>query len=234
MRSEEGQWSSINRLLHHIFDYRNTAGEPLYEFALDYLQLLYTQPARRLPALCLIGKERGAGKTTFLALLRTIFTDNMRILDSERISSPFTGAWAGKLIVAVDETHFDTGRTTVARRLKMIADSPTVPLEVKGKSTKEVPNFSKLIVCSNDESGFMKIGIEEIRYCMIKVPAIPYGDNDPHIAAKMESEIPAFLCFLKNRQLYYEEKSRLYFDEKVYDTPALDTIRNNAQEGGEL
>lgn len=230
-KPEKGQWNSINRLLHHIFDYRNTGGESLYEFALDYLQLLYMQPTRHLPILCLISKERGTGKTTFLTLLRAIFIENMRILDSERISSQFTESWVGKLIVAVDESLIDTDKPTVTNRLKMIATNPTMPLEAKGKNAKEVPNFSKLIMCSNDESNFMKIDIEENRYCIIKVPAIPDGDNDPHIAEKMEAEIPAFLYFLKNRQLYYEEKSRLYFDEKVYDTPALDKIKRRTENG---
>ena len=41
-KPEKGQWNSINKLLHHIFDYRNASGESLYEFALDYLQLIYT------------------------------------------------------------------------------------------------------------------------------------------------------------------------------------------------
>ena len=81
----------------------------------------------------------------------------MRILDSERISSHFTSPWAGKLIVAVDESLIDTDKPTVTNRLKMIATNPTIPLEGKGKDAKEVPNISKLIMCSNDESNFMKI-----------------------------------------------------------------------------
>lgn len=230
-KPEKGQWNSINKLLHHIFDYRNTGGESLYEFALDYLQLLYTQPARHLPIIALVSKERGTGKTTFLTLLHAIFSENMRTLDSSRISSDFTDVWAGKLIVAVDESQIDTDKPIVANRLKMIATNPTIPLEAKGKSAKEVPNFSKLLMCANDETSFMKIDIEENRYCIIKVPVIPEGECDPHMDTKMESEIPAFLYFLKNRQLYYEEKSRLYFDEKVYDTPALDKIKRRTENG---
>ena len=51
------------------------------------------------------------------------------------------------------------------------------------------------------------------------------------MADKMAEEIPAFLYFLKNRQLYYPEKSRLYFDEKIYDTPALDKIKRRTENG---
>lgn len=41
----------------------------------------------------------------------------------------------------------------------------------------------------------------------------------------LESEIPAFLFLLKNRQLVYPKKSRLWFDPKVYETEALTKIR---------
>lgn len=227
----QGSWHSINKLLHHLFDYKNSAGDSLYEFALDYLQILYLYPVQKLPILCLISKERGTGKTTFLNLLRAIFVENMRILDSERISSKFNGAWAGKLIVAVDESLIDTDKPTVTNRIKMIATNPTIPLEEKGSEAREVPNFSKLIMCSNDESNFIKIDIEENRYCIIKVPAIPQSENNPHMLEIMKEEIPAFLFFLKNRTLYYQERSRLWFAEDVYNTPALEKIKERTENG---
>ena len=219
----QGEWTNINKLLHHIFDYKNNAGDSLYEFALDYLQLLYTEPAQKLPIICLISKTRGTGKSTFLDLLRAIYIENMRILDSERISSKFNGEWAGKLIVAVDESLIDTDKPTVLNRLKMIATNSTIPFEEKGCTAREVPNFSKLIMCSNDENNFIKMESEENRYCIIKVPKIE-GRSDTHLVRKMKSEIPAFLYFLKNRQLYYQEGGRLYFEENIYRTPALSNI----------
>lgn len=89
---KEGDWRTINKLLHHIFDYKNLDGEPMYEFALDYIQLLYTQPTKHLPILCLMSTERGTGKTTFLEMLKATFVENMRILDSARLTSNFNGS----------------------------------------------------------------------------------------------------------------------------------------------
>lgn len=219
----QGDWKTINKLIHHIFDYKNNAGDSLYEFALDYLQILYSQPSQKLPIICLISKERGTGKSTFLDLLRAIFVENMRILDSERISSKFNGAWAGKLIVAVDESLIDTDKPTVLNRIKMIATNTTIPFEEKGCEAREVPNFSKLIMCSNDENNFIKMEAEENRYCIIKVPVID-GKKNPHLLDIMKGEIPAFLYFLQHRQLYYPEGGRLYFEESIFRTPALSHI----------
>lgn len=220
-----GEWRTINTLLHHIFDYQNTKGQSFYEMALDYLQMIYCSPTQHLPILCLVSREQATGKTTFLNLLRAIFKENMRILDSERISSKFNGSWAGKLVIGVDESFIDTDKPTVVNRLKMIATNSTIPLEKKGKEAGEVPNFAKLIMCSNDETNFLKIEIEDTRYWIIRVASINPEERDPHMAERMEAEIPAFLYFLKNRTLYYAEKTRLWFDPDDYRTDALVKIQ---------
>lgn len=226
---EEGSWQTINKLLHHIFNYTNLKGESLYEFGLDYLQLLYTQPLKHLPILCLVSKERGTGKSTFLDLLKSIFADNMRILDSSRLMSPYNGHWAGKLVVAVDESFINMDdKNGAGNKLKMIATNATIPFEEKHKNAGEIPNISKLIMCSNDEFNFVKIDKEENRYCIIKVEPFT-GDTDPHMVKKMLEEIPAFLYFLKHRQLYYPERSRLWFDERLFETEALLKIQSRTE-----
>lgn len=224
---KEGEWRSINMFLHHIFDYKNLKGQPMYEMALDYLQMIYLHPAQHLPILCLVSKERETGKTTFLNLLHSIFGENMRSLDSERISSQFNGNWAGKLIVGVDESFIDTDKPTVVNRLKMIATNRTIPIERKGHDASEVANFAKLILCSNDVANMLKIESEETRYWVIEVGTI--REKDPHMAERMEAEIPAFLHYLKHRTLFYAERTRLWFDSDDYATEALARIQERTQ-----
>jgi hypothetical protein len=220
-----GEWRTINMLLHHIFDYPTLKGQTCYEMALDYLQMIYLHPMQHLPILCLVSREQATGKTTFLNLLRAIFKENMRILDSERISSKFNGSWAGKLIIGVDESFIDTDKPTVVNRLKMIATNSSIPIEKKGKEAGEVPNFAKLIMCSNDETNFLKIEIEDTRYWIIRVKGIDPDKRDPHMAERMEAEIPAFLWYLKHRTMFYAERTRLWFDSEDYATEALKKIQ---------
>ena len=222
---KEGEWRTINTLLHHIFDYKTLKGQTCYEMALDYLQMIYLHPTQHLPILCLVSREQATGKTTFLNLLRSIFKENMRILDSERISSKFNGSWAGKLIIGVDESFIDTDKPTVVNRLKMIATNSSIPIEKKGKEAGEVPNFAKLIMCSNDETNFLKIEIEDTRYWIIRVKGIDPSARDPHMAERMEAEIPAFLHYLKHRTMFYTERTRLWFDSEDYATEALKKIQ---------
>ena len=113
----------------------------------------------------------------------------------------------------------------------MIATNETIPSEAKGKDSDEIPNFSKLILCSNDEYNFVRIDWEENRYAIIKVGSIPESELNPHMRDSLREEIPAFLWFLKNRQLYYKEKSRLYFEERVFMTPQLEMIQARTEGG---
>jgi len=230
-RPAAGDWKTVNRLIHHIFDYRNCAGVSMYEMALDYIQLIYQRPAQHLPILCLVSQEQATGKTTFLEFLKAIFSENMRILDSKRLSGNFNSHWAGKLIVATDEAFLDTEKKEVSNTLKMIATNETVPMESKGPNAVEVSNFAKLIMCSNDEKNFARIEAEDTRYWVIQVKSIPRDERDPHMKKKLIAEIPAFLDFLSHRQLYYQEKTRLWFEVEDYDTPAHRAVQERTELG---
>lgn len=223
-----GEWPNIEKLLHHIFDYANTSQTPLYDFILDWLKLTYESPKQHLPVLCLVSAENKTGKTTFLNLLKDIFCGNMKILDSDRISSQFNDSWAGSLIVAVDESLIDLEKINVKNKIKMIATNDFIPVEAKGRDSSLIENFSKLIMCSNDEANFMRIDIEENRYCVVKVQSLQ-GNEDPFLCQKMRAEIPAFLHFLKNREYTYQHETRLYFNEKIYETPQLLAVKERTK-----
>ena len=58
---------------------------------------------------------------------------------------------------------------------------------------------------------------------MIKVSPFE-GAEDTEIEEKMKDEIPAFLHYLKNRELHYPKTGRLYFDDNLFRTPALNAV----------
>lgn len=219
-RPVEGEWLTIEKFLHHLFDYKNTQGKPLFELFLDWIQIVYTNPTQQLPCICLVSKERETGKTTFLDLMHLIFSENFRVLDSERIGNRFNESWAGKLVIGVDESLIDPeNKGTVANTLKTLITNKTINSEGKGTANKPIANYAKLVMCSNDETNFIKIESEENRYMVVKVPTLQ--EKDPDLLNKMKSEIPAFLFFLKNRKLHHERKDRLWFDPVEFETEAL-------------
>jgi hypothetical protein len=89
----QGEWKNIEGFIKHIF-------QEQYEMALDYIQIMYTKPYQKLPVLCLVSKEEGTGKSTFLKLLYMIFQNNMTFVSPDDIMGQWTSHWVSKLIVA--------------------------------------------------------------------------------------------------------------------------------------
>jgi hypothetical protein len=216
----EGEWKKTEAFLKHIANQKNTSGQSMYPFLLDYLTLLLTKPTQMLPVLCLVSKERNTGKSTLLKMLRLIFKENMTILGNEQFQGKFTKHYITKLIIALDEGFIPIEQKVVKERIKNLATSDRQFLEGKGKDPFEIDYFGKLILCSNDERNFMQIDTGENRFAVLKI-SMPLID-DPNLLEALKAEIPAFLYFLFNRPLHYkEQKSRFHFDATVYETPAL-------------
>jgi len=223
-----GEWPTIKSLLKHIFSSTNTAGECLYEFGLDWIQISFFNPRRRLPVLCPVSNERNTGKTKFLEFLRLIFKENSAILDNERFTGKFTSHFVDKLIVALDEGFIPMEQKLMKERIKNFSTGSTVWSEGKGKESYELDNFMHLIMCSNDESNFMQIDEGENRFCVLKIPTLAL--DKPNIIAECETEVPAFLHFLSTRDLKYPiEQSRFSFNCKVYETEALRAVMERTE-----
>ena len=228
----EGDWPTIEIFLRHIADTENLKGEPLYPFLLDWLQICYTNPTQRLPVLCLVSRERGTGKTTFLEFLRLLFQENSTILDNQRFTGQFTSHYSTKLIIALDEGFIPMEQKIMKERIKNLSTGKTQWLEAKGRNAQEIDYFGKLILCSNDESNFMQIDDGENRFAVIKVK--PLKHDNPTLINDIEKEIPAFIYHLRNRTLHNaHHASRLWFHPDVYITQAMKDVNDRTKSRNE-
>ena len=216
---KKGRCDTTLNFIRHIF------GDQ-YELGLDYLQLIYTQPLQRLPVLCLVSEQRETGKTTFLNLLKTIYGNNMTFNTNDDFRSTFNSDWVSKLIIAIDEVLLD--KREDSERIKNLSTASTYKSEAKGKDRFEVEYFGKIILCSNNESDFMVIGLQETRYWVLKINPLP--GKDPAFLQKLESEIPHFLFFLFNRKLSTQRKSRMWFTAEQIFTEALQKSQGRKRE----
>lgn len=209
----EGQIINTLEFLSHIF------GEQL-ELGLDYLQLIYLKPTQILPILCLVSKERSTGKSTFLKWLKEIFEYNLTFLTNSDFTSNFNSDWSSKLLICIDEVLFKTDELT--ERIKYLSTTNTHKTEAKGKDKKEASFFGKFILCSNNETSFIKIDADEIRFWIIKVNR--YKKEDVNFLKKLTDEIPAFLHFLTTRKLSTDNQSRMWFTPEQIKTAALQKL----------
>ncbi len=224
-KPEEGEWEHIHELLNHIFGEDNSMH---YQMALDYLQLLYLKPQQILPVICLVSKESGTGKTSFLNLLKYMFEGNCVIGGNDLITTNFNSAMAGKLVIGIDETTLGDNQT-ITEKIKMLATSEKVLIEAKGKDKIEMDNFAKFVLCSNSERRFIYTSKEEIRFWVMKVKPIPKEKLVPQISLYLEQEVPAFVAYLSSREMYVKEfESRMWFAPERLETEALSALKNAA------
>lgn len=211
---EPGSCEKSLAFMKHIF------GEH-YELGLDYLYLLYAKPRQILPVLCLVSEQRSTGKTTFLNWLTAIFGRNATINRNEDFESQFNSGWAGKLIIAVDETFID--RKKIYERIKSLSTGKTMKVEAKGQDSIDAEFFGKVILCSNNEDSFIPVDSAEIRFWIRKLK--PFENENPHLLMNnLIPEIPAFLQFLLDRTVSTPQKTRMWFTSSDIQTDALVNI----------
>lgn len=214
----EGNIDNTLKFVKHIF------GEQ-YELGLDYLQLLLQHPTQKLPILCLVSRDRDTGKSTFVFWLKEIFGGNATVNTNQDFESNFNADWSSKLLIMVEETLLE--KKEIGERLKYLSTTRYAKTEAKGKDKFESEFFGKFILCSNNEDSFIRIDREETRYWVRKVPTV---ERDPNFMDKLKAEIPAFLHFLNNRKLTTSQKTRLWFDEKLYETKELENLKMNSRD----
>lgn len=207
---DDGSIKNSLAFVKHIF-------EDQYELGLDYLQLLFLKPTQIGPILCLVSKERGTGKSTWIKWLKAIFGLNMTYIKGDAFASQFNADWASKLLIAVDEVFFD--KKEITERLKYLSTTDKDKIEEKGKDRVEIEFFGKFILCSNNEENFILIDSDEIRFWVRKIK--PFKTEDTEFLSKLIKEIPSFLHFLSKREFSTQKKTRMWFTPEQIKTKAL-------------
>lgn len=199
------------KMIRHIF------GEKL-DVGLDYLQLLYTRPAQNLPVLCLVSAERNTGKSTFGQWLLDIYGHNGVKLGNGDLANDFNAFYIQKLLIVIDETSID--KRIVSESVKrMSTEQGEIVVNAKGINQSTSEFIGKFVFISNLEENFMHIGKGENRYLVLKIP--PLESDNPTFLQDLKAEIPAFLGYIKSRELVHHKKTRMWFDFEEIKTDQL-------------
>lgn len=218
---EKGNWPTIDTYLKHLFQ---NAYQDKYDLMLDYFALSYRDPNQKLPIVVLASRERETGKSTLLWLLTEMYGENAAVIGNDELTDKYNDDYASKLFIGVDEGFID--KKHVLEKIKSWSTSPYINLSTKFKSRQRISFFAKLIITTNDETDFIKIDGEETRFLVCKVPALAAEDKDPDLLDKMKEEIPAFLYFLKHRELKYPKVTRHWFAVDALETDALKKLKS--------
>ena len=232
-KPEQGDWKTIDKLLHQITKTYPEEQFHYYEMLLDWITLTYYKPLQFLPIIMLVSKDRGTGKTSFLNLLKYIYGHNAVIGGNDLIVSKFNSLLAGKLIVGVDESCLGDNKE-VGESLKYMSTAKTIHVEMKGKDKKEMPAFCKFVLASNEVRKGIFIAKDEIRFWVMRLT--PWADDayDTGFDDRIEGEVPAFLYYLQDRyyhgKMFIQEKEhRMWFDPKRLVNEDLTTMMSGTQ-----
>jgi len=195
---------------------------------LDYATVEFMKPLQSLPAQVLYSQENITGKSTLL--LHKLFTygKNGAIIDRNTFADKFNGMTVGKNFIGIDEGKLQ-GQEGVDK-IKNLITSPTIPYRAMRQEAREVSNFGKYYIATNDPY-FGKIDKEDTRFWVINPKKIKY-EFDPEFEHKLKQEMPYWLGFLRYRWDHRHDENvsgimkmntpekidRLWFPFKSYKT----------------
>ena len=223
-----GEWPTIEKLLRKVFQ---GVGEDQYEIGLDYLQLLWTKPKQKLRILVVASKSREAGKDTFLEFVRAMFSPaNSTIITAPDFELPYNSHYASKHVIMINEVKFNTMNKQIRDKIKNYATQEKVHINGKNDRITEIDYWGHLIMATNHINDFVEMDEEETRYWVREMPALTAGDKDPKFMDKVEAEIPHFIDFLLNRELYRKEKAgRFWHTDEECATAATQNVKKNSR-----
>lgn len=223
---------NIATLFRHIFDNgKNVLGDDFLQIAWDWIVIMYLHPKERLPAIGLVSKEEGTGKSTLLNVIAKFFGYNATKIDSSRIAAKFNALMGGKVLVYCEETKDDRGQ--MENILKDLITGFEAIIEKKFGDAEVVPTFCKFLFASNHPDTFMKIGSKSTRFFVNEIKQIP---NDKKIANFEElcyMEIPYMAWFLQKRGIMVPYEDRLWFRPERYENEALLRLRQSSKDNVE-
>lgn len=211
--AKQGDCYTILGFIKHIF------GEK-YELGLDYLQILYTMPKHPLPVLVLVSKEQGTGKSMFTNLLKALLGNCVTKIGSNDVKQDFNDFVKSLVVVFEEFTNGDKDFYNIIK--KYSTEQSSVRVNEKFQRPYEVYVYLKFVMTSNDEDDFLKICINDSRFCVLKVPIPPH--KNPSLNDVIIDEIPAFMYFLENRQIKNPRRDRLWFTPEQFDSEAKQKV----------
>ncbi len=214
----------------NIWDENFIIGCP-FAIMIDWMTIMIQNPLQKLPVPCLLSRENGTGKTTFMQVIEALLEDNGIILSNEEFSAGFNGHFATKTFIGLDEAMVD--KEVEKEKLKQFVTAKKVLLHLKGQERKKVDFFAKFVFCTNRED-FMRVQTEESRWYIMKVFPFDKANQKANILDDfLIPELSALLYYLQNRTVFHKKISRTWFDEEHYKTEAFYSLVNETKYSAE-
>jgi len=200
VKPRQGVW---HRMHDHILKIICRGDARLATWLLDYIADIFQNPDRKRSTCVVLVGPPGTGKSKLLEWIRWLVARAGLKLDrSSQLIGRFNAHLEGKLVIAVEETAFTSGRIEAAV-LKDLISSPTLTVEEKFGGIRECENKARIFVCTNDRHA---VAVEpgDRRYLVLEVS--PERARDHQYFRALDDEMAsggdaAMLYDLLNRKI---------------------------------
>lgn len=223
--AEKGEYGLIIDFFKHIFSTKEITHPisgvkiPAWELGLDYIQLMLTNPVQALPVICLYSPENNTGKSTLGKLVQHIFGDNVIQISNSDLESDFNETYSDKLLAICEETLLERKRDV--ERIKALSTSDKILVNPKGQRQFTIDFFCKFWFFSNNRR-MIYVTRHDERFWIIKVSKSKV--DNPNLLDQMKAQVPAFVSFLKNRNLVTQKESRMWFYPALIKTDTFEEV----------
>lgn len=157
------------RLIEHIFENICAADKACYDYLLKWMARVVQQPrTRSMVSPVLLSRERGVGKSVFTDFFGAIFEPHRcTVADIGSLTGKFNSHLATSLLVVAEEA-FDLRDRRHESVLKELITGTSIGIERKGVDRIEMPNYTHLIMTSNNER-VVPAGDFERRFFVLRV-----------------------------------------------------------------
>jgi hypothetical protein len=178
--------------------------EDLYHYVLDWMADAIQNPSKRPGVALAIKGKQGVGKGVFASTFLSLFGPHgIQVTQSSHLVGNFNAHLRDKLLVFADEA-FWAGDKKSEGVLKALITEDTLAIEMKGVDVQTSPNFTRLILASNNE-WLIPASADQRRFVVLEAGVARQQDSAyfKAIADQMENGgRQALMKFLMDRDLY--------------------------------
>lgn len=221
------QGGKFDTYLDHIFRNICQSNESYYNWIIDWLADLIQKPYRKPGTAIVLRGEMGTGKGAFAKHLGKLFAKHyLPILHGGQLTGRFNHHLSDKVFVFVDESGWSHDKYGAGILRGMITESH-IAIEMKGKDTITLENYSRFVIAANDQWVVPASMQDERRFACFDMGN--ENKQDKAFFAKIDNEMnnggyEALLHFLMNHQ--YDEavtrtipQTEALKDQKLHSMP---------------
>jgi len=180
--------------------------EEYYLYLCKWLAWQIKNPDIKLPTAIILQGRQGSGKGTFKDLiLDSIFGRNCQEINQTHLECSFNDYLLGKQIIVANEVMHNENRQTLPNILKNLVTDKTITISRKFQKSITGQNYTHWIFCTNSDNP-IKIDADDRRYSVFYSEKLRKG-LATEIRKNLEYELKAFICFLKDLEVNFEEVS---------------------------